>query len=548
MQTMHFSLDLYLLRSIKLLLMFVMRMVVWFRACIEGMEADMLKQLLRFFPGDEWLPVKRQVNGKEGEWWKKLNRGTRLSFGQMTQPELSGRDLVVGDTCRYDFGSAHFVAYLLEEADVTDAGRVVAQIIVADGRRDECYLAISKRINEVDQKRLLDEDVLEQVRTQSTSPRLHLRASGVVGFAPWVVETYRKQISGIRGRKALLGRDRAFDYTLFVSPNNEKAIEIEQYEDGTCDMFLTVYRPASDILSILHAMRPDVEKTHPVLVKNSGVHEIEEDAVVAAAEPVRVSGQKLADIRAQIQLTVEQEREKLRSQAKADIVAKAQEQAKSEQFVEVSLADIKPAAAKVDVKPAPDASVTLTFEQLKKAQQTKQAQSSVVATPVAQAPVLVTPEVKKPDVPSVGAEKSEALIVAEIVADVIHDEPVKIEMEGDAPIVVAEPAVSREPSETRIDCHIRVAAKIIDEALRADLRLEDVVRKALGLKIAPAETVSFALHLSEKEYHDLAERYGCKPEEKQAIHAMIIEELVDFSGERSRITAPAKRASSDNHF
>lgn len=512
---------------------------------------SVLKQLLRLFPGDEWLPVKRHVNGKEGEWWKKLNRGTRLSFGSMVQPELSGRDLVVGETCRYDFGSAHFVAYLLEEPDLADGGDVVAQIIVADGRRDECYLAISKRIDERDQKRLLDEEVIEAIKDQSVGARLHLRASGVVGYAPWVVETYRRQISGIRGRKSLMGRDRGFGYMLFVSPNNEKAIEIEQFDDGTCDMYLTVYRPASDIVSILHAMRPEVDKTHPVLVKNSGVHEIEPEA--PAVEPTKVSGQKLADIRAQIQQTVEQEREKLRSQAKAEVVAKAQDQGEEKHVAavvpsapkpelvvptpvkeEVKVAEVVKAAeqkmeaviakaeavseAIQDKITKQDESVTLTFDQLRKA--------------------YAKPDAVKPE----SLKVEEHLVAAAVADDALEVDlgsPVKIDMDGDAPIVVAqavENAISGNIEEARIDCHIRVAARIIDEALRGDMRLEDVVRKALGLKIAPAETVSFALKLSEHEYHELAERYGCKADEKQAIHAMIVEELVDFSGERSRIT------------
>jgi hypothetical protein len=523
-----------------------------------------LKQLLRLFPGDEWLPVKRQVNGKEGEWWKKLHRGTRLTFGNMTQPELSGRDLAVGDTCRYDFGSAHFVAYLLEEPDLADGGDVVAQIIVADGRRDECYLAVSKKIDERDQKRLLDEEVLEAIANQSVAARLHLRASGVVGFSPWVVETYRKQISGIRGRKALKGRERNFDYTLFVSPNNEKAIEIERFDDGTSDMYLTVYRPASDIVSILHAMRPEVDKSHPVLVKNSGVHEVEAEV---APEPVRVTGQKLADIRSQIQMTVEQEREKLRSQVKAEVVAKAQEQVQEQVKPVIQAVKTDTVVAVAEAAKAAEATVTLTFDQLKKAEQIKDDEAAKAQEMLAQAfeapkvvapkpvsePVAKAPEVKASPAPVL--KKPDVAVVAEQTIKPIEEatsEPVKIDMEGDAPIIVAEPAVetvaSAAPVEARIDCHIRVAAKIIDEALRGDMRLEDVVRKALGLKIAQEETVSFALHLSDNEYNELAERYGCKADEKQAIHAMIVEELVDFSGERSRITAPAKRASGDTHF
>jgi len=110
--------------------------------------------------------------------------------------------------------------------------------------------------------------------------------------------------------------------------------------------------------------------------------------------------------------------------------------------------------------------------------------------------------------------------------------------QGDDDVVIAGSVTELpESNPVQIDCHIRVAARLIDEALRRDMRLEDVVRKALGMPIAPAEKVSFTLNLNEKEYQDLAERFGCSPYDKQAIHAAIVEDLIDFSGERARLDA-----------
>ena len=562
----------------------------------------MLKQLRRFFPGDEWLPAKRPVTGKEGEWWKKLHRGSKLTFGQMSQAELSSQELFIGDTCRYDFGSAHFVAYVLERMGAAAGDAPVAQIIVADGRREECYLAISRKLDVAEQSRLLDDSVLAEIASANTPERIHIRAAGAVTFATWAVEAYRKQIHGIRGKKTIGGRERFFEYALFVSPNNERAIEIEQYEDGTRDMYLTIYRPASDITSIFHATRFEaVEKGQPSLVKSDTDHAA--DGAFAAAptlmtttaavkeEPERISGSGLADIRAQIQLTVEQEREKLRMQHTTTTLA----------TTAPTPAAINPSADKAQVEV-----VTSALDVVVNAGDTpidipalRQDNSPMVASvtaavdavdAVAVAPIasIVVPALMTTTTAAVVAEKVVAQdnheVLARIAADMadiadvaahsrhgqdesslslVMDEEIEEEENAEEAahstqelmrtlqdvaaavdaddeeenVVIAGNAPSQQSNAVQIDCHIRVAARIIDEALRRDMRLEDVVRKALGLPIAPEEKVSFTMNLSEKEYQDLAERFECSPKDKQAIHAAIVEDLIDFSGERARLDA-----------
>lgn len=554
----------------------------------------MLKQLRRFFPGDEWLPAKRQVTGKEGEWWKKLHRGSKLTFDRMAQAELSAQELVIGETCRYDFGSAHFVAYILERPEAREDEAPVAQIIVADGRREECYLAISRKLNAQEQTRLLDEEVFNEIKAGNTPQRIHVRATGVVAFTSWVVETYKKQIHGIRGKKTLHGVERYFEYTLFVSANNERAIEIEQYENGVREVYLTIYRPASDIVSIFHATRFEAaDRPLPVLVRSEAdkadeelenpesvtmqwdikpSQKVEEDKK-KEKEPESIGGRGLADIRAKIQLTVEQEREKLRVQSLASVAA-----IQKEVFTaDGAGAPISPSQAKTTVENPSFAALVEemnksedAFAEIDEGTDLAKEEEVVVAKPeekaekfvsvkeevVAEKPTLFTaladvlPELqpqaivdeaeKKADIlPEETKEAEDDAEDSEQLMRTLQDVAAAVDDGSDDTDVVIAGSVPLEedPTAVQIDCHIRVAARLIDEALRRDMRLEDVVRKALGIPIAPEEKVSFTLHLTDKEYQDLAERFGCSAHDKRAIHAAIVEDLVDFSGERSRLDA-----------
>jgi len=604
----------------------------------------MLKQLRRFFEGDEWLPAKRQVTGKEGEWWKKLHRGSKLTFDRMAQPELSSQELLIGDTCRYDFGSAHFVAYIMEKQDAQGNSTPIAQIIVADGRREECYLAISRKLDEEQQRHLLDEAVLQDIAKSNTPARIHVRASGVVAYAPWAVESYRKQINGIRGKKTLQGRERFFEYSLFVSANNERAIEVEQYEDGTRELYLTLYRPASDIVSIFHATRFEAEKTQPALVKHepevvaARAREVtlttQSPAVGAAieskekVEPEKLTGSGLADIRAQIQMNVEQERARLRTMpsvvmptttttaalsepsvstppvitlAQTPAVSSTEEVSGDTTTVDVSSTELSAAMQAVrdavledeetDIAVTDDVAATTqelhqvlasVRDDLEQIATHKQAADEVavsapepddadfaelIAAIIAEqenaddtdtqdgeddADVLRTMHAIEAIAREQKAQDEAAAVVASNALDAEEDSERQQELmrtlqevatavdlaQGDDDVVIAGSVTELpESNPVQIDCHIRVAARLIDEALRRDMRLEDVVRKALGMPIAPAEKVSFTLNLNEKEYQDLAERFGCSPYDKQAIHAAIVEDLIDFSGERARLDA-----------
>lgn len=88
---------------------------------------------------------------------------------------------------------------------------------------------------------------------------------------------------------------------------------------------------------------------------------------------------------------------------------------------------------------------------------------------------------------------------------------------------------SIEPTDA-IECELRVANKIIDEAIRNEMRLGDVVRRIIELPVANPESVHIPMTLTEEDYALLAIRYAIPASDKNAIKRRIIEDLNDFSG------------------
>ena len=85
-----------------------------------------------------------------------------------------------------------------------------------------------------------------------------------------------------------------------------------------------------------------------------------------------------------------------------------------------------------------------------------------------------------------------------------------------------------------IECDLRVANKIIDEAIRNEMRLTDVVRRIIELPVANPESVHIPLTLTDEDYALLAIRYGISSSDRGAIKRRIIDDLGDFSGEKKK--------------
>ena len=84
-----------------------------------------------------------------------------------------------------------------------------------------------------------------------------------------------------------------------------------------------------------------------------------------------------------------------------------------------------------------------------------------------------------------------------------------------------------------IECDLRVANKIIDEAIRNEMRLSDVVRRIVELPVAHQEAVQIPVALTEEDYSLLAIRYGISASDRHAIKKRIIEDLNSFSGKKA---------------
>ena len=82
-----------------------------------------------------------------------------------------------------------------------------------------------------------------------------------------------------------------------------------------------------------------------------------------------------------------------------------------------------------------------------------------------------------------------------------------------------------------IDCDLHVANKIIDEAIRNEMRLTDIVRRIIELPVAYPESVQIPITLTDEDYALLAIRYGISSSDRNAIKRRILEDLNDFSGD-----------------
>ena len=85
-----------------------------------------------------------------------------------------------------------------------------------------------------------------------------------------------------------------------------------------------------------------------------------------------------------------------------------------------------------------------------------------------------------------------------------------------------------------IECDLRVANKIIDEAIRNEMRLTDIVRRIIELPVAYPESVQIPVQLTDEDYALLAIRYGISSADRNAIKRRIIEDLNDFSGNSAK--------------
>jgi len=434
---------------------------------------------------DFWKPAKKSQTQIQLQP-DLLQVGSSLGFGFVPQALLSGRRLHVIGINTYVFGDEKLTSFVLAHDKDPNASGPNISMIVAESE-GEYYLAISRRVSINDRSKLFDSGELSNVMSRSDTLRLSCR-DNVVDFKGWVVGSYKREIQGLKGslikgdfRKSSLPSnrdDQSFEYTLLVSDSNEHAIEIEKYGDGRFEVYATVYRRMGDVGEI----------THPTNGANSAPEKIRSDIKLAAVakEPLPVTTPEVP----------------VTKQAEA-----AKFEAKAEQKTEAA-PEIPP------IEPIKLQELTPPEKPQEKLQEKAPEQPAAKAAEEKSLPMNTTQTT-----PINGATNT--MSTAEALKPKLY---------------VQSNAETSENSfgSDAIECDLRVANKIIDEAIRNEMRLTDVVRRIIELPVANPESVQIPLTLTDEDYALLAIRYGISASDRNAIKRRIIADLGDFSGEKKK--------------
>ena len=187
-----------------------------------------------------------------------LNIGCVVGFGFMPQKTVSGKRLPITEMNSYMFDTDNFIAYRLSN-DGADVNLIVAD----EEDPTSTYLAMSQKIEPRLYTSIFPMSSPQQWFALKENDELEVRPPVIGAAQGWLNTRYILVVSQ-QGRylegdwhlrkPADRGRfSRSFDYVLFVDEDNEYAIEAEKFEDGTINVYATIYRPATDIGEITRA-------------------------------------------------------------------------------------------------------------------------------------------------------------------------------------------------------------------------------------------------------------------------------------------------------
>ncbi len=449
---------------------------------------------------DFWKPVKKAPQA-EALKPDQLQVGSSMGFGFVPQAMLSGRRLHITAINTYLFGEESLTSFVLSQDKDPSVSMIVAE---SEG---EYYLAISRRISLNDRTKLFDEQELENVMGKQETTRLTAR-DNIVDYKGWVVPSYKREIQGLKGvifkgdfRKSSLPAAKEgheFEYTLLVSDSNEHAIEIEKYTDGRVEVYATVYRRMNDIGEIAHPLPPETTRPDVKLASNT-------DVAPAPAAPVMSNGMNGA-------LNPMPKLAEAPAEAPVEVAAPVEAPAPIAETVE---APKTPAIAE-DVKSEP-----LTLQELSSPLPVIPA-TSAQAEQINPGVFTVSTPVTDTAQPIINETRTE-MSTAEALKPKLYVNQTGPEGAGD---------IKKMSEGDNIECDLRVANKIIDEAIRNEMRLTDIVRRIIELPVAYPESVQIPMTLTDSDYSLLAIRYGISASDRNAIKRRIIEDLNDFSGKK----------------
>lgn len=430
---------------------------------------------------DFWKPQKKSQEKLASD---QLQVGSAIVFGFVPQASLSGRRLQINAINTYQFGAEALTSFALTQ----DRGPGISMIVAES--EGEQYLAISRRITVSDRIKMFESADIENVTEKAEATQLACKENS--DFKGWTVANYRREIQSMKGllfagdfRKMplpSLNVAQEFKYTLLASENNEHAIEIEKYPDGRIEMYATVYRRTSDIGEVSHPMRPDLK----LAAANESMAPVVEKKIPEPKMPeVKIPEQK-----------PEEKPNFFVPPMKVSPV----------KLTEFPAPATVPAPAPKPVQAAAPAANPKPLEEKK---------------PMYTEPAAAAPQQAPRANGGQPAPKFSSVVVTPA-SDVHHKQEVKTVskmmngLDNDA-----------------VECDLRVANKIIDEAIRNEMRLSDVVRRIIELPVANQEAVQIPVTLSDEDYSLLAIRYGMSANDKNAIKSRIVEDLNSFSGKKA---------------
>lgn len=476
---------------------------------------------------DFWKPVKKAPSSQRPDL-EKLQVGSRITFGSVPQALLGGRTFKVASINTYQFGDERMTSFAL----ALDKDDSISMIVAGEGA--EQYLAISRRIPFAERMKMFDPAELERVlelppeQAEEESRLIGRAVEG--GWKHWLVTLYRREIAGIKGSIAK-GDYRAqaqispalaqpFDYTLLVSESNEYAIEAEKYADGRVELYATIYRRLSDVDEVEHPKTSDprlasvAQQAAPVLEvvrpepAPAPEEKIPEEKAPEASAPV-------AEAVAPAPVAAEPEKmppEKIAQEIPQEIPQEITQQIPPQPQAKMPENEVEKPVAKEPEKTAEAAPAAPAMPEAANAAKANQAQDHSFFKP--------TP---KP----IAEETSMQLVNNAHNGNGAAD---KSNLESLAARAVSTGSSSAEND--AVECDLRVANRIIEEAIRNEMRLSDVVRRVIALPVANPESVHIPVTLSDADYQLLAIRYGISAGDKNAIKLRIIEELGDFTGKK----------------
>jgi hypothetical protein len=478
---------------------------------------------------DFWKPSRKSTESSITADLSALKAGASVGFGFMPQILLSGKRRTVQAVNTYQFGSETLLSYVL--ADGSDQS---VSLIIADSGT-EPYLAISRRLQFAERMRMFENAELLAMIANADQKRLNVRDADSE-WRQWLVPQYRKEIHGLKGRVAR-GDFRTFNtlpasaevqdftYFLLVSPNNEFAVEVEVYGDSRIELYATVYRRLSDIGEIRDA-RAD-EPTLPGLLPQTA------EPVAAPAEPVLTKEApalfQLKPMSSSEPLFPEKKPEdivEIKTETPAVLVSSQVKVNVDSTPLPVAELDAKKKVEPEEKKPVQTHSVDNVFAIVNP----KPVMDKILNSFPSTAPIAPA----KPEPTKVPEPKMEQPAKPQTQPQPAETQPMTTFATFNPQATNAAPKAANAPVQDyendTIECELRAANKIIEEAIRNEMRMSDVIRRVIGLPLAGQESVQIPVLLSKDDYKLLAIRYGMSPADEVAIKARIIDEVSDFAG------------------